>query len=229
MSPMNGEFEIDQIIKDELFSQKNNGIMFEIGAAKPDYLSIGYIFRKAGWRVISVEPNPIFAKMHREVGNEIYEYACSNVDKNDVDFTVVLFDGIEYEGGDITMESFSSLGIRNAYEEMLNKMENYISSDLLFADIKKSNIKVRVRTAETILEEASGINNVDLVTIDTEGWELECLQGYPFDRWPPSVLVIENISTENSDVETYLRDRGYSLWKKCPPNDIYISITTKPS
>jgi len=216
------ESNIDSLVKEEFFSQKDDGVAFEIGAASPEFLSIGKTFREAGWRVICVEPNPIFAQLHRDKGHEIYEYACANIDNDDVDFTVVNFDGIEYEGGNITMESFSSISIRNEYEELLKQIQNNISDQTLNASIKKSNIKVKVRTAKSILEEASDINAIDIVAIDTEGWELECLQGYPFDRWPPQVFIIENLFPTDNSVERFLKYRGYKIWRRLAPNDVYI-------
>ena len=220
---MTAESNIDTIVLAEFFRQKKDCVLLEIGAADPEYLSIGKTFREIGWRVISIEPNPSFAQLHREKGYEVYEYACSNIDADDVDFTIVNFDGIRYEGGDITMESFSSLGINKGYEELLNTIEGNISKHMTDASVRRTSIKVKVRTARTLIEQIPNVGALDLVSIDTEGWELECLQGFPIDRFRPKVFIVENLFPTNNEVELFLNVLGYTIWRRISPNDVYIS------
>jgi hypothetical protein len=87
--PMAAEKDIDRIVQSEFFSDNIPGVLIEVGAARPDYLSIGASFRERGWQVISIEPNPGFCELHRAQGHNILQYACSEEDKDDVDFYVV--------------------------------------------------------------------------------------------------------------------------------------------
>ena len=80
------EEKTDSIIYESYFAGKTNGIMVEVGAADPTYLSMSKAFKEIGWRTICVEPIPKFAKMHRDARNEIYEYALSRVMADNVTF-----------------------------------------------------------------------------------------------------------------------------------------------
>ena len=126
---MPAEKDVDSAVYNEFFANERVGVLVEIGAARPDYLSIGASFRNKGWRVISIEPNPTFASQHRELGHEIYEYACADADEDDVDFVIAEGNGLEYLGQSVTAESFSSLGIRGKYKDLLSQLEVTLYSE----------------------------------------------------------------------------------------------------
>jgi hypothetical protein len=67
---MTTEGNIDRLVERRFFGSVDNGTMLEIGAARPDWLSMGALFRDKGWDVLSVEPNPSFADMHRAAGHD---------------------------------------------------------------------------------------------------------------------------------------------------------------
>src|ERR1700751_2262824 len=100
---MPAENKVDRIVHDSFFAGQRSGVVLEIGAGDPDFLSISALFRAEGWRVIEVEANPVFAALHRARGHEILEVACSDKDANDVDFVIVEADGtVKYQGKSIT-------------------------------------------------------------------------------------------------------------------------------
>jgi hypothetical protein len=103
------EFKTDQIIRENYFPDFSfKGIMVEVGAATPDFISMSKHFRESGWRCICIDPNPHYVQMHLNCGNEIYKYACSFENKDNVDFQVVHFSD-NYNNNIITDYSYSSL------------------------------------------------------------------------------------------------------------------------
>lgn len=204
------EGDVDLVVEAAFFPDPGfKGTMVEVGAARPDFLSVGAHFRAKGWRVISIEPNPSFARMHRDAGHEIIECACSAMDQDDVPFTVVHTNG-DYYGHKVTDESFSSLGMRGKYTEQLGTINS--SAD---------EIRVKTRRLDTILHEA-GITDVDILCIDVEGWEIEVLNGLSFDIHQPKVLIVENLFHEQSYIDHMAR-HGYALWKTLNPNDVFVT------
>lgn len=183
---------LNDYLKNKFYSQIEFGVMVEVGAAGPEYLSQSRPFRDTGWRCICIEPNPNFAKMHREIGNEIYEYACSNFDNKNVDFYV-----------NKNAESFSSLGI----SEDMCKSSGYCGSYKLSI----SKIKVDVKKLDNILEEAK-VLKTDLVIIDVEGWELNVMQGFDTRKYQPKVIVLEVIGEHNhKQYYDYMSNQGYKF------------------
>jgi FkbM family methyltransferase len=217
LKDMAAESNVDAVIFERFFPRERSGVLLEIGAARPDFLSIGAYFRAAGWRVISVEPNPAFASMHRSLNHEILEFACSDTDADDVDFVIAeAEDEIEYQGLKISAESFSSLGIRGDFERLLFKMQDRFS---------QRKIKVKTRRLDTILASVGDLKKLDVLAVDVEGWEFECLRGFSFGILAPKVAIIENLFLEASLVE-FMKGRGYKLWRRIEPNDIYVRANT---
>jgi FkbM family methyltransferase len=211
---MAAERNVDQIVLSTFFRSAPSGICLDVGAAGPEYLSIGNGFRKKGWRVISVEPNPAFAQMHRDAGNEVIEVAAGSEDRDDVDFTVFDFNGAPYEGGGVTFESFSSLGTKPEY-----------AASLAVQPVKPGvrTIKVKMRRLDTILRGLVAEGQcIDVLSIDVEGWELEALSGLDFDRYRPRALIVEN-NYDSPDYTEFMNERGYTLWHILPPNYVYVS------
>src|SRR5580658_2809253 len=157
------EGDVDLLVRDQFFADPAyRGIIIEVGAAKPDYLSISRSFRLAGWRAVAIEPNPAFCALHRQQGSEVLEYACGAIDQDDVPFFIVE-SSAKYLGGTVTSESFSSLGIRGEWVDFQKSVPTTTTE-----------IRVRLRRLETILRELNiEADNVDILSIDVEGWEME--------------------------------------------------------
>jgi len=209
VSDGHAEGHVDRLVDDRFFGKQDRGVVVEVGAARPDYLSVGARFRARGWEVLAIEPNPAYAEHYRRLGLEVLQYACGDRDEDDVDFAVVNSHGTQYKGGAVTYESWSSLAIKDRYAE-------------LKPDLDVSQIKVKLRRLDTILQmHAPGLEHIDLVSVDVEGWELEVLSGLDFERYKPSVLVVENLFYEAS-YRAFMRRRGYVVWKHVRPNDVYV-------
>jgi FkbM family methyltransferase len=204
---------LSDYLKNKFFNQIESGVMVEVGAAGPEFLSQSKPFRDIGWRCICIDPNPEFAKMHRDVGNEIYEYACSYEDKDDVNFEMVTqpIHGITYE-------SFSSI-------EVSEKLASFGYSNGK-KDLSINIIKVNVRKLDTILEEAN-VSKVNYVIVDTEGWERNVMEGFTPSKYQPKVIVLENAFADTyQEFNTYMANLGYdfdSFDDTTGPNLVYYN------
>ncbi|MGA7917113.1 MAG: FkbM family methyltransferase [Candidatus Acidiferrales bacterium] len=205
------EGDVDLVVQNAFFPDSNyRGTMIEVGAAKPDYLSVSATFRNRGWRVLSIEPNPFFCELQRQRGHDVIECACGSADRDDVTFFVVQTDAT-YQGQPVTNESFSSLGVRGKYADMMKSVPTTTAE-----------IKVKVRRLDTILREHAGdLREIDIVCVDVEGWELEVLSGLSFDVYKPKLLIVENLFLDPTYVD-YFTQKGYALWKRLEPNDVFV-------
>lgn len=210
---MAAESDIDRIVQDAFFRNTKSGVLVEVGAAHPEYLSISASFRKRGWTVIAVEPNPAFCALHRSMGYEILEYACSDANQDDVEFFVVDSNDQPYDGGNVSFESFSSLGIKDQFAELHDTVKSRTTT---------KTISVSVRTLDNLLgEHHPEIDEIDLLALDVEGWELNVMRGLSIERYRPKVVILENLFNDDR-YRDFMREQGYGLWKTLSPNEIYI-------
>lgn len=211
---MSAEQDVDQKVLSAFFRKSDfRGVFVEVGAARPDYLSISAGFRANGWKIVAIEPNPDFCAAHRALGHDVLQYACGDSDKDDVEFFIVDSKGVDYLGGNVSFESFSSLGIRDEFAELHETVK------------EKTNIqtvRVKLRRLDTILaEHEPGLDHVDVLAIDVEGWELEVLRGFSMRKYDPKIVILENLFNSAAYV-SYMELAGYVLWRRLEPNEIFV-------
>lgn len=221
------EFDTDKVIRQKYFNNfEYKGTMVEVGGATPDFISMSRHFKINGWRTIIVEPIPEFAQKHREFGNEVYEYAASSENKNDVIFNKINW--VNQFGHPLTFESFSALSISPAhlqhegYQNGISDLLNYDHPINVNCNRKPilTEIKVQVRRLDFILSEAK-INTVDILSIDVEGHELEVINGINLEQYKPKVIVIENFGRQEKYIN-HMTSVGYKLDNEVEYNQIYI-------
>jgi len=181
------ETGVDRWIRENVFSDNEyKGVLIEVGGATPDTISNSYHFRVNGWRTIAIEPNPYFVELHQKANSEVSGYACSNIDEDDVPFTIVgTLDTYTTTG--FTFHSFSHLSSNSLLDKSIH--ENWINA---YNEANKAEIRIKVRKLNTILKELK-VKKIDVLTIDVEGNEMKVLEGFDIKKYKPKVIVLENI------------------------------------
>ncbi len=86
-------------------------------------------------------------------------------------------------------------------------------------------IKVPQRTLNTVINTEIGeLDKIDILSVDVEGGELNCLRGLDLKKYKPHVIVVENF-TDDKNIENYICSFGYKLDKYVDPNQFYVSDT----
>jgi len=206
-----GEENIDKLVRKAFFPLINyKGVFIEVGAADPSFLSNSKHFRDSGWDIISIEPNPYFAKRHREAGNNILEYACGEKDEDNILFEIAK-PKVNGSLGAITFESFSAIKIKEKYKK---------NDPSLYENMDVEQINVKMRRLDTLLLE-NKITNIDILSVDVEGWELEVLSGLNFNTNAPKLLIVENWLKEDYYITAICR-YGYDFVCRIYPNDVFV-------
>jgi FkbM family methyltransferase len=196
------QFGEDRILA-EIFNQKTSGLCVEVGANDGVNDSNTMYFEKAGWNCILVEPNPVLCKMIRASRSSVlFELAAS--DKAG-DVTLFVAEGAERAHGVSTI---------NAGEDELNKIKSY--------GFTYREVKVQTKTLDEILSGLKPGSEIDFISVDVEGHELEVLSGFSLERWRPAVILVEdNSNFEDAAVSNYLSRFGYFCFKRTGVNDWY--------
>lgn len=178
------------------------GIIIEIGSFEPIRLSNTYHLEKNGWDTYQLEANPKDIKMFDIRKNKCLNYAVSNRDEDNVDFTVV---------SSIWTAGFSALN------PSIQGHENY----------PQNIIKVNVRKLDTIFaNEWKHLvdKNIDIMTIDVEGGELDVLKGLDMSKIRPYLLCVEDHKFNNgtSELHKYILSQNYRFDKYNGLDAFYI-------
>jgi FkbM family methyltransferase len=169
---------------DALFEKKRDGYYIELGGNDGVTQSNTAFFEfNRNWKGILIEPSiPAFNQCVRNRPNSIVlNYACVSNEYTS-----------DKVAGDFTGHLMSSVdGAR-------------LGSTSL--------VEIPARTLTSILDEhAIPSQTIDVLSLDTEGYELNILKGLDLTRWRPTYMLIEIYTKDYEDIKKYLEDRGYAL------------------
>jgi FkbM family methyltransferase len=188
----------------------DGGFFVEAGANDGYEQSNTYwLERFRGWRGVLVEAIP---SLHREA---VLERPASRV------FNCALV-GPERDGSSVTMH----------YGGLMSVVEGAHGSDEADREYQKEafrlgmesgyTVEVPGRTLSSILDEA-GSPEVDLLTLDVEGIEVEALRGLDLDRHAPRFIVVEIVEMEADRplIESVLGERYEPVEQLSPIDMLY--------
>jgi len=203
---------------DNYFKAKERGRFIDVGAHDGKTISNTWFFEtQRGWDGVCVEPiKSVFDKLQAERKAKCYNVACSN-ESGKAMFTHVMKSDKDF-GHPMNMLS--------GLTDLTNQVDRYRTdlslSRLTDAELIEQGylrqIEVDVCTLQSLIEPIG--THFDFCSIDTEGAELQVLQGIDFTKTRIEIFVIEN-NTGSRDVEEYLKSKNYTLYHKISHDEIY--------
>jgi FkbM family methyltransferase len=171
----------------ETLKQKKNGFFIEIGAGNGKYLSNTYLLeREYDWDGILVEPNKSSFKDCTNLRH------CKVINKLILNskMATVLFH--EKRIGEF---SFSEGYGNNNSNDVIDSYE------------------IEAIRFEEIFRDFSSIPDIDFLSIDTEGSEVEILSSIDFSKYRPNIICIEHnyVKTNRVYIKNFLKSNGYII------------------
>lgn len=188
----------------QIFQHEPTGYFAEVGAYDGVILSNTYAFERRGWRGMCFEPHPEFHKqlvanrsgstcIHAAVGNRI-ELATPFYSTPNAIFSST---------SQADLESLKSIYVdeREQFEQMQQIAVPLITLDYALA--------------------IHGVEQVDYLSVDVEGRELDVLQGFEIVRWRPRLVIVENNNLYD-ELIAYFSAVGYTLARVVYQNMFFV-------
>lgn len=199
----------------QVFGQRTNGFFIEVGAYDGVTLSNTYFLEQMGWRGLLIEP---IEKLCQQAGanrlrSQAIHAACSKQgSQGTATFTVAQ---------NVPVLSFLRAD-QNHVDRCKREGANLVEIEVPVTSL--DNILLESRRQPSWLcpwipKKGWGI---DLVSIDTEGCELDVLDGFDLGRFKPRILLIENDRAAGEAIEPYLEQKGYRKFHRQKINDFYV-------
>jgi FkbM family methyltransferase len=181
------------------------GFYVDIGAYHPKQFSNTYLFYKKGWRGIVVEPNSEMVRLHKRV-----------------------------RPGDIQL----NVGVGNEkkvmdYIQMNEPATNTFVVVEAEKGVERAGRKIVGRSAVAILPLKEILDKnlppgkeIDLLSVDTEGMDLEVLKSNDWSKYRPEIVICEDMDFDIKDwkrskVALLLDQEGYRLVSQTPYSLIF--------
>ena len=179
-----------------IFSNKNDGIYIDVGCQHPIRNNNTYQLFKRGWKGINVD-----------------------LDK----FNIELFNFNRPKDFNICQAVSDKVGKDHLYfyheKSPINTLDPSISK--LQKALVKDVIEVPTDTLTNIIEK-SPYSEIDLLSIDVEGYELKVLKGIDFNKFYPKVIVLEFL-----DIKSKKWEIPYNNFESIKNSEIFDFLTKK--
>jgi hypothetical protein len=98
----------------------------------------------------------------------------------------------------------------------------------------KSSITVKTKPLSMVLDECKVPDNIDFMSIDVEGLELEVLKSNNWEKYRPGIILLEELDKKITDFNNFqtlkfLEPLGYSLFAKTYNTIFYIDNSFRNS
>jgi FkbM family methyltransferase len=177
--------------------KKYNGFFVDVGAHHPSRFSNTNYFYKKGWHGINIEPTPgaINAfKMFRG---------------RDINLNI----GISEVKDLLTFYCFNEPAL-NGFSKEISQERNTSNKYKIVKEVKVETLPL----AQVLDSNLPSGQQIDFLTIDVEGLDLQVLKSNNWDKYKPTYILVEDRiefdHLANSEVYTFLRKQGYQLVAK---------------
>jgi FkbM family methyltransferase len=199
------QYKQDKFLNEVIFGNKINGFFIDIGAHDGVTINNTYFFEEYKyWKGICVEPNPnVYNKL---VANRKARTlnVCIGDENKTVKFTQI--------SGYSEMLS----GMTDKYDERHRQRIN----ELL---MQKGDQKIEIEVDMIKLDSIESLKNqeIDFISIDTEGNEFDIVKSLNFKLLKVKALVVENNYKEEK-IKNYLAFLGYKLVWKLGTDEVFV-------
>lgn len=179
----------------QFFGERKDGFFLDVGANEPHKGSQTWILEERGWRGILIEPQAKLCERLREARprSQVFQVAC----------------GAPGAAPEMPLFTAESSGHSGLVKNLVDATTAYVGTEM-----------VKVKTLDAILAEA-GNPQIDFMTMDVEGTQLDVLRGFSLQRHRPKLLLMED-HLHDLKAHRYLGQGGYRLTKRTGLNNWYV-------
>jgi len=193
----------EDLIIDALLKCKKIGTYIDIGANDPSVLSNTERFYNRGWSGINIEPD---TRLHEKL---------VKLRSRDVNLNI----GVGPISGNMTFYIMSADTLSSFNKEAALEGGRIHGAKLI------STQQVIVKPLVNILDEYLPNKEIDFMSVDAEGFDLDVLKSNDWFRYRPFLLIVE-INQGGKEIITYLGNNNYMLIYSNCTNGIFIDLNS---
>ena len=182
-----------------VFPGKKDGVFVDVGANDPIEISNTYLLEKLGWRGIAFEPQLKLCEAWKtERTTPCFPYVLGE-NETTVSFVESSVHGLS--------------GVKGYAED---KIHGRVHEEGVYSTREQKRL-------DTVLIEHD-IRNIDFMSLDVEGYELNVLKGVDFSVIKIKCIILENDKTAYGDdeVRKFLIEKGYRFVARIHRDDVFI-------
>lgn len=192
----------EDFLLNEIFKDKDKGFFVEVGCIDGRRFSNTLFFEEKGWKGLCVEAHASYIELLKKNRPNSIVCHCAAAEKDEEDITFYA-------------NARGSLSTLDKTQEGRWKKE----FGQYFTGFQEQ--KVKKRRLDSLFSE-NQVKEIDFLSLDIEGYEVEALRGIDFKKYKPAVIVVESDSHEHrKGIEDMLCPAGYHAIGELSDNVFY--------
>ncbi len=180
----------EDYLLDLMYKDLKNGFFVEVGCIDGRLFSNTLYFEEKGWTGMCVEAHPDYVELIKRNRPKSIVCHCAVGEKDEDD--VIFY--ANRRGSLSTLDPTQEERWRRDFAPYFHGFEEK---------------KVSKRTLTSLFRE-HGIKNIDILSVDIEGYEVQALRGLDFAQYRPAVIVVETDgASQEKDQDEILLPHGY--------------------
>jgi FkbM family methyltransferase len=202
------QYQQDKILNEEYFKNKVGGVFVDIGAHDGKSLSNTYFYEKIlKWTGLCIEPLPKVFKQLKENRSCILIEGAAWKEDTTKQFRIV-------EGYPEMLSGFIDT-YPDAHQKRIADEIALMGGSSIDVDIKCFNV------TRLLLEHK--LTEIDFLSIDVEGSELDILESIDYEKIKINVILAEN-NYNDSRLASFLETKGYELAGRISIDDVFVKV-----
>lgn len=199
--------EGEDLILSRLFESREGGFYVDVGAHHPIRFSNTYLFYRRGWRGINIDAMPgSMDSFHK-------------VRERDINLEIPVL----REKGVLSYYQFNEPAL-NGFSSELSKERDGKGGYKVLRVVDLEDLPLR----EILSKHLPSRHQVDFMSVDVEGLDLDVLESNDWERFRPSVVLVEignsSLHTMTSDpIYRYLSRQRYHIFAKSMQTVLFLS------
>ncbi|MEQ9370304.1 MAG: FkbM family methyltransferase [Coleofasciculus chthonoplastes F3-SA18-01] len=191
--------EGEDMILSRFFENKENGFYVDVGAHHPQRFSNTYLFYMRGWRGINIDAMPGSMESFNKIR------VC------DINLEFPISDGHQT----LTYYEFNEPALNGFCRDISMKRNGSGNYRII------SEKKMKTYTLSEILDNyLPNGQNIDFLTIDVEGLDLQVLKSNNWHKYRPHIVLLEDLNRfpisqiHKSDIASFMEKQNYHFYAK---------------
>jgi FkbM family methyltransferase len=183
-----------------------NGFYVDVGAHHPHALSNTHFLYENGWRGINIDAMPGSMAAFKQFRPEDTNIEC----------------GVSKLPGMLRFSMFEEAALNGFLPDSMVEYHVRRGCDLV------NQAEVQTESLASILTRVDAPREIDLLSVDVEGLDIEVLESNDFSRWRPKVILAEIIgcsdivSVMNSPIARFVEGKGYRTFSRLHFSTIFV-------
>lgn len=181
-----------------VFRNKDNGFIIDIGANDGVTISHSLPFIDKGWSALMIEPNPFLFEKMNDLYSHLDDVVCVNlaVDNKKQDNIKLYLGSSQHQGHSTILKS----------ETEWPGVGQYFSDNTVI---------VKADTLDNILNQNNLHQHIDILHIDAEGKTLDIIKHFDLDKHKPSYLSLDILTQDfdprGPELKKIMQEKKYKL------------------